>query len=317
MTAATLTFLFLGSLVLLTGLAAAALLIDSSSRERQRVGGRLSRLRPATGSGPAMASARLPAKPAGALQGIVGIVGCDYTPRHHYPMPWWIVPLLALVPARLAVWLCVSLIGSAAWVAFPLMWFLACRSIYGGWSKKHRDRLLKQLPDALAMIVRSVRVGVPVHEGIRMVCREAEEPTQGEFRQLLEEMTIGVPLDVALRATAERTGIPEYRFFATAVALQMQTGGGLSEALEVLADVVRRRLTLSERGYALTSEARSSAIVLSALPFLVALLITFTSPGYLDVLFDTPTGNKMLTIGIISLSIGIALMRYMIRQTLK
>jgi tight adherence protein B len=125
-----------------------------------------------------------------------------------------------------------------------------------------------------------------------------------------------VPVDVALRATAERTGIPEYRFFATAVALQMQTGGGLSDALDILADVVRKRLALRDRGFALTSEARASAWVLGLMPFLVSLIMTFASPGYLDVLFTTETGNKLLGIGMISLCIGIGVMRLMIRRTL-
>jgi tight adherence protein B len=315
-TITTITLLFLGSFILLSGLAAVALLIDSDNRQRQRVGGRLSRLAPTSTAG-AVPSARLPPKQTGPLEGLAGLIGSDYPRRHHYPIPWWIVPLLAIVPGRIAVWLTLPLIGQPAWLAWPIVWFFATRMVYGAWGRKHRDLLLKQLPDALGMIVRSVRVGVPVHEGIRMVSRELPEPTQGEFRQLMEELTIGVTLDVALRATAERTGIPEYRFFATAVALQVQTGGGLSDALEILADVVRRRLALSERGFALTSEARTSAIILGVMPFAVSLLLDMVSPGYMDVMFTTETGNKMLGIGIISLLIGVAVMRYMIRRTLE
>jgi tight adherence protein B len=316
MTITTITLLFLGSFILLSGLAAAALLIDSDNRLRQRVGGRVSRLTPTSGTGPAVSSVRLAPKQGGALQAIAGLIGCDYARRHHYPMLWWIVPLLAIVPGRIAVWLITPLIGQPAWLAWPLVWFFGCRMVYSAWGRKHRDLLLKQLPDALGMIVRSVRVGVPVHEGIRMVSRELPEPTQGEFRQLIEEITIGVPLDVALRSAADRTGIPEYRFFATAVAIQVQTGGGLSDALEILADVVRRRLALSERGFALTSEARTSALILGIMPFAVSVLLNIVSPGYMDVLFTTETGNKMLGIGMISLLIGVAVMRTMIRRTL-
>jgi tight adherence protein B len=98
--------------------------------------------------------------------------------------------------------------------------------------------------------------------------------------------------------------------------LQMQTGGGLSDALEILADVVRKRLNLRDRGFALTSEARTSAIMLGAMPFAVSGMMIVVSPGYLDVLITTPTGNKLLGVGIISLCIGIGVMRMMIRKTL-
>jgi tight adherence protein B len=316
MNATTLSLLFLGSFILLIGLAGAALLLDSGNRQRQRVGNRITRVGPTTQTGPAAPSLRLAAKPTGVLGGIAGLIGCDHARSHHYPMKWWLVPLLALVPGRVAVWLTIALVGPLAWLALPVVWYMACRTVYGAWDGKQRGLLLQQFPDALGMIVRTVRVGVPVLEGIRMVSREAAEPTCAEFRQLLEEISIGVPVDIALRAMAERTGIAEYRFFATAVALQMQTGGGLSDALEILADVVRRRLALRDRGKALTSEARASAWVLGIMPFVVALIMSFASPGYLDVLFTTETGNKLLGIGILSLSIGVAVMRMMIRRTL-
>jgi tight adherence protein B len=316
MSVTTITLLFLASFILLSGLAGAALLIDSGNRQRRRVGGRIAGVGPPAASGRAVPSLRLPATQTGPLSQVAGLIGCDHARRHHYPISWWIVPLLALVPGRIAVWLAAPLVGTVAWAALPLVWFMACRTVFGTWDGKHRDLLLQQFPDALGMIVRTVRVGVPVLEGVRMVSREAVEPTRAEFHQLVEEISIGVPVDIALRAMAERTGIAEYRFFATAVALQMQTGGGLSDALEILADVVRKRLALRDRGFALTSEARTSAMMLSAMPFVVALIMTLLSPGYLDDLFTTPTGNMLLGIGLLSLSVGVAVMRLMIRRTL-
>jgi tight adherence protein B len=303
--ATTISVLFLGSFVLLMGLAGAALLIDSANRARQRVRGRLGRLGPVAAPSAAAPPVRLPPKPVGQL---AGLIGCEYMRRQHYPVRWWIVPIVALVPGRIAVFLASALLGPAAWVALPIVWVIACRTVYGYWGGKRRDKLLAQFPDALGMIVRTVRVGVPALEGIRMVGREAGEPTAAEFRMLVEEVVIGVQL--------ERTGIAEYRFFATAVALQMQTGGGLSDALEILADVVRKRLNLRDRGFALTSEARTSAIMLGAMPFAVSGMMMVVSPGYLDVLITTPTGNKLLGVGIISLCIGIGVMRMMIRKTL-
>jgi tight adherence protein B len=316
MSGSTIGLLFLTSFILLMGLAGAALLIDSANRLRKRVGGRLGRLGPATVASAVLPSVRPPPKPASPLARCVMLLGCDYPRRHHYPYRWWLVPIFAAVLGRVATWLASGLLGPASWAVMPIVWLLVCRSVYGVWDGKRRDRLFQQLPDALGMVVRTVRVGVPVLEGIRLVSREAADPTGLEFRQLVDEIAIGTPLDVALRATAERTGIPEYRFFATAVALQMQTGGGLSDALEILADVVRKRLALRDRGFALTSEARTSALVLGVMPFLVGLMMAFLSPGYMDVLFTTPTGSKMLGIGALSLCIGIATMRMMIRRTL-
>jgi len=316
MSATTISLLFLVSFILLMGLAGAALLIDSGNRARERVKDRLGRIRPAALPSSAVTTVRLAPKPAGTAGQLAGLVGCEYIRRQHYPVRWWIVLIVALVPARLAVFLASALMGPASWVALPIVWLVMCRTTFGYWNGKRRDKLLAQFPDALGMIVRTVRVGVPALEGIRMVGREASEPTGAEFRLLVEEVMIGVQLDVALRTMAERTGIAEYRFFATAVTLQMQTGGGLSDALEILADVVRKRLTLRDRGFALTSEARTSAIMLGVMPFAISGMMMVVSPGYLDVLITTPTGNKLLGVGIISLSIGIGVMRMMIRKTL-
>ena len=116
------------------------------------------------------------------------------------------------------------------------------------------------------MIVRSVRVGIPVMEAIRAVARETPEPTGPEFARLVDQVSIGVSLDDAVLDMARRCGIPEYRFFATALSLQNQTGGTLSETLENLADVIRKRVALAAKGKALASEARTSAMVLAALP---------------------------------------------------
>ncbi len=120
--------------------------------------------------------------------------------------------------------------------------------------------LFQQFPDALAMIVRAVRVGLPIVEAIRVVARENAEPTAREFAGLVAQTTIGVPLDDALREMAERNRLPEYRFFATALSLQSQTGGGLTETLENLADTIRKRVAAKLRGHALAAEARMSSL---------------------------------------------------------
>jgi tight adherence protein B len=176
--------------------------------------------------------------------------------------------------------------------------------------------MLKQFPDALAIIVRCARVGVPVTDGIRVVARESPAPTGPEFARLSDEIAIGTPLDTALRASATRTGMPEYRFFATALTLQSQAGGGLSESLDMLAEIIRKRVALKARGYALTSEGRTSTVVLCAMPFLIVGMLLVLNPPYIMVMFTDPAGRKMLNVGILMLLTAIFVMRKMIRSTL-
>ena len=181
---------------------------------------------------------------------------------------------------------------------------------------KRKQLILGQLPDALAMIVRSVRVGVPVSEAIRIVAREAPMPTAGEFARVEAEAMIGMPLDQSLRAMAVRTGVPEYKFFATTINLQAQTGGGLSETLEGLADVVRKRLALRAKGEAMAAQAKTSAIVLGLMPFISGGGMYFLNPDYIGLLFTDPMGKQMLGIGIVMLCTGGLVMYTMINKSL-
>ena len=128
--------------------------------------------------------------------------------------------------------------------------------------------------------------------------------------------SIGVPLEDALREMAARTELPEYRFFATALALQSQTGGGLSETLEGLADVIRRRLALKARGKALASEAQTSIYVLSSLPPVCGLVLSLMSPKYFGVLLHNPIGQHLLGASVGLLAFGWFVMRRMMRKSL-
>jgi tight adherence protein B len=166
------------------------------------------------------------------------------------------------------------------------------------------------------MIVRAVRVGIPVMEAVRAVSRESPEPTGPEFAHLVNQVSIGVSLEEAVMEVARRADIPEYRFFATALSLQNQTGGTLSETLEGLADVIRKRVALVSKGKAMTSEARASAMILAALPFLTGTMLWALNPAYIDLLFDDPTGRTLFATAVISLGIGLMLIRTIIRKSL-
>jgi tight adherence protein B len=157
---------------------------------------------------------------------------------------------------------------------------------------------------------------LPVVEAIRVVAQENPEPTAAAFTGLVAQSAIGVPLEDALREMADRTRLPEYRFFATALSLQSQTGGGLTETLENLADTIRKRVAARIRGHALAAEARMSSYILGGLPLVTGGLLSIMNPDYMSVLFTDPSGRKLLLFGILLLGIGAFSMRALIRKSL-
>jgi tight adherence protein B len=229
--------------------------------------------------------------------------------------PWVVLPL-ALLLARLLCGMLAAEFGDVGLLATPLMWVFLCRMYHNWLAARRVATLFRQFPDALAMIVRAVRVGIPVAEAVRGVSQDAQPPTAGEFARLSDQLSVGVALPEALRDLAERNSLPEYRFFATALTLQAQTGGGLSETLEGLADVIRKRVALMARGHALAAEARTSAGILSALPILAGLALAVLNPTYASVLVLEPSGRKVLGLAALMLGAGMLTMRSMIRKSL-
>jgi tight adherence protein B len=133
---------------------------------------------------------------------------------------------------------------------------------------------------------------------------------------LVDQVSVGTPLEDAVAEMARRCAIPEYNFFATALSLQNQTGGTLSETLLILADLVRKRVAAAEKGKALSSEAKATAIVLAALPFVTGFALWAMNPDYMSVLFNDPTGHKLMGAAAASLMMGLAAIRMMFRRSL-
>lgn len=236
--------------------------------------------------------------------------------RHHYPLPWWLVLVLSLVAARLGLGMVAVIAGEAIVVATPVAWLFIARFMFARFHGQHRRRLFIQLPDALGLVIRATRIGIPATEAMRTVAKEAPMPTSEEFRKIADRLSIGMPFDRALEETALKNGVPEYRFFSTAMSLQAQTGGGLSETLENLADVVRKRVALRARGLALASEARTSAAILAGLPFGAGGLIALLNPSYAAVLINDESGQRILALAIGMLLFGILSMQGIIKKSL-
>ncbi len=254
-------------------------------------------------------------------QQAASFIGVDLQQAETYPIRWWLIPPMALVPALVIVEMVAHIFDSLAsiilLIGLPVAWFLINKFIFNWLTNRRNAKLLEQFPDALGTVVRCVRVGIPVGEAMRTVARDAQEPTKAEFTILADKVSIGIPIDIALRELSERIKITEYQFFATALSLQARSGGGITQTLETLADVIRKRVALKARGFALTSEARTSALILSLLPFVAGTAIFVMQREYIMLLFTTKSGQSILGAAILLMGIGMGIIQYMISNVLK
>lgn len=248
------------------------------------------------------------------------IIGVDLNQAETYPIKWWLVPPLTLALSWVIIDIAVHPIGHRDFLflfGWPLAWLFVTKFAFNWLNNKRNAKLLEQFPDALSSIVRCVRVGIPMAEALRTVSRDALEPTKAEFQTLADKVTIGIPLDVALRELSIRIKLTEYQFFATALTLQARSGGGITQTLETLAEVIRKRVGLKARGYALTAEARTSAMILALLPFIAGGGIFVMQRAYMKLLFDTPSGQACLGAAILLMGAGLGTIQYMINNVLK
>lgn len=169
---------------------------------------------------------------------------------------------------------------------------------------RRANRFMKQLPDAIDTIIRGIRSGLPVIECVAGVGQEFEDPVGGHFRSISERVTLGETLDGALWRVAQVIEKPEMDFFAISIAIQVETGGSLSDALGNLADLLRQRERMKLKIKAISSEAKASAMIIGALPFMMLGLLMMMSPDYVMKLFTDPRGQVMLLCGLTSIGIG-------------
>ena len=179
--------------------------------------------------------------------------------------------------------------------------------------KKRREaKFLNALPDAVDVIVRGIKAGLPLLDSMKLIANEAPEPVRSEFRTMIETQTIGIPLGDACLRLYERIPVAEANFFGIVVSIQQRAGGNLSEALGNLSRVLRDRKKMKAKIKAMSQEAKASAAIIGSLPIIVMALVWFTSPNYIDLLWTDPTGRVMLACCGIWMSIGIFVMRKMI-----
>jgi tight adherence protein B len=209
------------------------------------------------------------------------------------------MPHAAIMPPAVAVALFVG--------TFGLPRFILTKMI-----TKRQKKFIHELANAIDVIVRGVKSGLPLNECLQIIARESPEPIASEFREVIEQQRVGVSLSEALDRLVQRMPLPEVKFLTIVIAIQQQAGGNLSEALGNLSGVIRDRFRMSMKVQALASEAKTSAMVLASLPPGVTGMIWITSPSYIAPLFDTRTGNIFLVFGLFWMGCGVMVMRKMI-----
>jgi tight adherence protein B len=223
---------------------------------------------------------------------------------------WIASSVLSLVVAVLIIllrqpWWAALLLSAGAGLGLP-------RWVVGFLAKRRMKAFTAAFPDAMDIIVRGIRSGLPVHDCLRVIGKETSEPLAGEFRRLVENLGMGLSIDQALERTYDSMPTAEVRFFAIVLAIQSRSGGNLAEALGNLSTVIRARKMMREKIKAMAGEAVASACIIGSLPPGVVCLISVTSPAYMVPMFTDPRGNLLLLGGATWMATGIFVMRRMI-----
>lgn len=177
--------------------------------------------------------------------------------------------------------------------------------------RKRQLAFLKLFPEAIELMVRGLRAGLPIGESFNTVARELPPPMGDTFATISQQVALGVPMERALADAAEKIGLTEFNFFVTTIIMQRETGGNLGEILGNLSDMLRQRQMMKLKIGALSSEARASAYIVGALPFLVFGILSAISPEYLLPLYNDFRGNMALGGAMVSMALGAIIMKRM------
>jgi tight adherence protein B len=179
-------------------------------------------------------------------------------------------------------------------------------------AKRRVKAFTEEFPNAIDVIVRGIKSGLPVNDCLRIIAAEASEPLKSEFQKLVDNVNVGLGTDMAMEKMYGRMPTAEVRFFAIVLSIQQKTGGNLAEALNNLSVVLRARKLMREKIKAMSGEAVASAVIIGSLPPAIMLLVTVTTPAYMAPLFNTDNGHIILLIGATLMGVGIFVMRRMI-----
>ncbi|MCU4181476.1 type II secretion system F family protein [Bosea sp. BH3] len=240
------------------------------------------------------------------LETRIAQAGLNWTRRKYY-----MVSVATAVATGLFMWIAS---GNAILGAVGL--FVGGFGLPAWFLKRSRNKRLQkfgtEFPNALDVIVRGIKAGLPVNDCLRIIASEAQEPVRGEFRQIVEAQTLGLPLSDATAKLFERMPCAEANFFGIVIAIQQKTGGNLSETLANLSRVLRERRKMRDKIQAVSMEAKASAAIIGCLPPAVAVLVWLSTPKYIELLWITQSGKVAILCCAIWMSIGVLVMRKMI-----
>ncbi len=178
--------------------------------------------------------------------------------------------------------------------------------------KRRIKRFIDEFPNAIDIIVRGIKSGLPLGDCLRIIATEAREPLRSEFRAIIEAQSLGLSVSDAVARLTKRMPVQEANFFVIVIQIQQKAGGNLSEALGNLSRVLRERKKMKAKVSAMSMEAKASAVIIGSLPFIVAFLVQIASPGFITPLFTTQTGHLMLLGSAFWMMCGIIMMKSMI-----
>jgi tight adherence protein B len=178
--------------------------------------------------------------------------------------------------------------------------------------KRRESKFLNAFPDAVDVIVRGIKAGLPLLDSIKVITSDSPEPVRSEFRAIVETQAIGMPLGEACAKLYDSMPLPEANFFGIVISIQQRAGGNLSEALGNLSKVLRDRKKMKAKIQAMSMEAKASAGIIGALPIAVMMLVWITSPQYISLLWTEPLGRLMLAASALWMFMGTMVMKKMI-----
>jgi tight adherence protein B len=240
------------------------------------------------------------------LRTLIAQSGLDISVRQFWLFSLALGAGMALVPMIFGLPLYLS--AGLAFVfslGFP-RWFL------GFLRRRRQDIFLRDFADAIDVMVRGLKAGLPVSDAMKVIANETGPPVGPEFVEVVEGQRVGISIDQGIERMVERMPLAEVNFLAIVMAIQSKTGGNLSEALGNLSKVLRDRKKMKAKIKSVSQEAKSSAAIIGALPFFIALMMTFLNPTYLSPMFNTSIGNMLLVGCGVWMLMGVLVMRKMI-----
>lgn len=240
------------------------------------------------------------------LQARIAQAGLEITPKQYWIYSGVSAFVCFLISMISGMGLFISLgVGFVGLIGLPNFWLSRRR-------KKRMNAFIKEFPNAVDVIVRGVRTGLPLGDCLAIAATETSEPVRSEFKRIVEEQAMGLPISKVVPRMHERVPLAETNFFAIVISIQSQAGGSLSEALGNLSRVLRARAQMKEKISAMSMEAKASAAIIGAMPFIIGFMTYLTAPDYIIVLFTTTTGHILIGVTLFWMSLGVLMMKGMI-----